>query len=50
MYISAADGTYEYHSFGFQFGAKELQGLIIFLTAAAKPPTAQARGQLRGLP
>ena len=34
IYISDADGSYKYHSFSYQFGAKELQGLIIFLTAA----------------
>jgi cytochrome c peroxidase len=34
VYISDADGSYKYHSFSYQFGAKELQGLIIFLTAA----------------
>ena len=35
IYISDADGSYKYHSFSYQFGAKELQGLIIFLSAAA---------------
>ena len=35
IYISDADGSYKYHSFSYQFGAKELQGLIIFLTAAS---------------
>lgn len=34
VYISDADGSYKYHSFSYQFGAKELQGLIIFLSAA----------------
>ena len=34
IYISDTDGSYKYHSFSYQFGAKELQGLIIFLTAA----------------
>lgn len=34
IYISDADGSYKYHAFSYQFGAKELQGLIIFLTAA----------------
>jgi hypothetical protein len=34
IYISDADGSYKYHPFSYQFGAKELQGLIIFLTAA----------------
>lgn len=35
IFISAADGSYKYHSFSYQFGAKELQGLIIFLSAAS---------------
>jgi cytochrome c peroxidase len=34
IYISDSDGSYKYHSFSYQFGAKELQGLVIFLTAA----------------
>lgn len=34
IYISDADGSYKYHPFSYQFGAKELQGLIIFLSAA----------------
>ena len=34
-YITPADGTYAYHSFDFKFGALELQGLKIFLKAAA---------------
>ena len=34
-YITPADGTYAYHAFPFQFGALELQGLKIFLKAAA---------------
>ena len=35
VYITPANGTYAYHAFPFQFGALELQGLKIFLKAAA---------------
>jgi predicted small lipoprotein YifL len=35
VYISDADGSYKYHPFSYQFGAKELHGLIIFLTAGS---------------
>ena len=35
VYITPANGSYAYHSFPFQFGALELQGLKIFLKAAA---------------
>ena len=35
IYITPANGTYAYHAFPFQFGALELQGLKIFLKAAA---------------
>ena len=34
-YITPANGTYAYHPFDFKFGALELQGLKIFLKAAA---------------
>lgn len=35
VYITPADGSYAYHSFDFKFGVLELQGLKIFLKAAA---------------
>ena len=35
VYVTAADGSYAYHPFAFQFGAQELAGLKIFLKAAA---------------
>ncbi len=35
IYITPADGSYQYHAFPFQFGALELEGLKIFLKAAA---------------
>ncbi len=35
VYITPSNGSYQYHAFPFQFGSLELQGLKIFLKAAA---------------
>ncbi len=34
VFISSADGSYKYHAQTYQFGATELQGLLIFLKSA----------------
>lgn len=39
LYITASDGSFKYHSQTYQFGALELRGLIIFLSAASPGTT-----------
>ncbi len=36
-FVTPADGSFKYHSQPFQFGATELQGLLIFLRTATNP-------------
>ncbi len=49
-YITQSDGSYKYHGLPYQFGALELQGLKIFLSAASAGAVKRTRGQLRGVP
>jgi cytochrome c peroxidase len=37
IWVTAADGSFKYHTQTFQFGATELQGLLIFLRSATNP-------------